>query len=78
MHFASKCCLEAESRYHVTDLDTVALVFALHRFKFCKHGTRVIAVTDYFPLLSLFKNRNVSNQILRWGLELLSYQLEIK
>ncbi|KAH7711359.1 gagpol and env protein precursor [Aphelenchoides avenae] len=68
--FASKSCSKAERNYAITDLEALALIFALEKFKYFLLGTHVIARTDHQPLVSLFKRRDLSGRAHRWALEI--------
>ncbi|KAL6742237.1 hypothetical protein Aduo_015407 [Ancylostoma duodenale] len=76
--FASKGLSKAEKRYHVTDLEALAVVFAVRRFHMFIYGLLTIVKTDHQPLTALFERTNVSARVLRWSLELQRYNLEIQ
>ncbi|EPB70881.1 integrase core domain protein [Ancylostoma ceylanicum] len=78
VYFASKGLSMAERRYHVTDLEALAVVFALRRFHMFIYGLPTIVLTDHQPLTALFRRSNVSARVLRWSLEVQRYNLEIK
>lgn len=76
VYSASKGLSRAEGRYHVTDLEALAVVFAIRRFHMFIYGLPTIVLTDHQPLTALFKRIIVSAKVLRWSLEV--YNLEIK
>ncbi|EYC39508.1 hypothetical protein Y032_0653g1175 [Ancylostoma ceylanicum] len=78
VYFASKGLTKAETRYHVTDLEALALVYALKKFHFFIYGMRTIVRTDHSALTSLFKRTNISARVLRWALEVQKYNLDIQ
>ncbi|XGW09034.1 hypothetical protein V3C99_011385 [Haemonchus contortus] len=78
IYFASKRLSKAERNYHATDLEALALVFALKKFHFFIYGMQVVARTDHAPLTAIFRRANVSARILRWALEVQQYRLSIE
>lgn len=78
IYFASKVCAPAERNYHVTDSEALAVMFALRKFKFFILGTKTIVRTDHQPLKALFKQMNSSARVMRWVLELQSYDVTIE
>ncbi|KAH7697125.1 gagpol and env protein precursor [Aphelenchoides avenae] len=68
--YASKSCSQAERNYAITDLEALALIFALDKFKYFLLGTHVVARTDHQPLVSLFKQSGLSNRAHRFALEI--------
>ncbi|WKY07226.1 hypothetical protein Q1695_007004 [Nippostrongylus brasiliensis] len=76
--FASKGLTKAEKNYHVTDLEALAVVFALKKFHFFIYGLDVVVRTDHQPLTCLFKRTNISARVLRWALEVQKYRLKIE
>ncbi|KAL6743631.1 hypothetical protein Aduo_016651 [Ancylostoma duodenale] len=78
LYFASKKLSSAEKRYHITDLEALAIVFALKKFHFFVFGVKTIVRTDHQPLTTLFKRNNVSPRVIRWALEVQTYDLTIE
>uniref|UniRef100_A0A1I7UR57 RNA-directed DNA polymerase n=1 Tax=Caenorhabditis tropicalis TaxID=1561998 RepID=A0A1I7UR57_9PELO len=75
--FISKALTPAESRYHVTDLEALGMVYALRRFKAIIYGTQVVVYTDHQPLVSLLKGSPLSDRLMRWSLEVIEYNIKI-
>ncbi|EYC17427.1 hypothetical protein Y032_0030g2043 [Ancylostoma ceylanicum] len=76
--FASRGPSKAERNYHITDLEALAVMFALQKFHFFVYGLSTIVRTDHQPLTCLFKRTNVSARVLRWALEIQKYRLEVE
>ncbi|KAL6723851.1 hypothetical protein Aduo_018811 [Ancylostoma duodenale] len=76
--FILKALSKGERNYHVTDLEALAVVFAVRRFHIFIYGLLTIVYTDHQPLTALFKRTNVSTRVLRWSLELRRYSLSIE
>ncbi|XGW19137.1 hypothetical protein V3C99_003171, partial [Haemonchus contortus] len=76
--FASKTPTKAEKNYHITDLEALAVVFALRKFHFFVYGLDVVIRTDHQPLTCLFKRTNISARVLRWALEIQNYKIKIE
>ncbi|EYC34955.1 hypothetical protein Y032_1232g3776, partial [Ancylostoma ceylanicum] len=77
VYFASKSLTKSERNYHITDLEALAVVFALRKFHMFVYGLRVEVCTDHQPLMALFNRSNVSARVLRWALELQKYNLKM-
>ncbi|KAH7724395.1 gagpol and env protein precursor [Aphelenchoides avenae] len=71
--FASKCTSSAESKYAISDLEALALVYALRKFKYFVANAHIVVRTDHQPLVYLFKQANLSNRLLRWADEIQPY-----
>ncbi|KAH7707859.1 gagpol and env protein precursor [Aphelenchoides avenae] len=65
--FASICTPSAESKYAISALEALALVYALRKFKYFVSNAHIIVRTDHQPLVYLFKQSNLSNRLLRWA-----------
>ncbi|KAL6730064.1 hypothetical protein Aduo_001060 [Ancylostoma duodenale] len=75
--FASKGLSKSEKGYHITDLEALAVVFALRKFHMFVYGLPVEVYTDHQALTALFRRSNVSARVLRWALELQKYDLRM-
>ncbi len=72
--FASRVLNGAESRYSVTDLEALAIVWALRHFRDLMYGYDVNLYTDHQAIKGLFKNKNLSGRLARWLVKLEDYQ----
>ncbi|KAH7721669.1 gagpol and env protein precursor [Aphelenchoides avenae] len=71
--FASKCTSSGESKYAIYDLEALALVYALRKFKYFISNAHIIVRTDHQPLVYPFKQSNLSNRLLCWADEIQPY-----
>lgn len=71
--FFSKRTTETESRYHSFELEMLAIIYALRRFKVYLSGIKFKIVTDCNALTLAIKKKDISPRISRWILELLEY-----
>uniref|UniRef100_A0A7I4YT76 RNA-directed DNA polymerase n=1 Tax=Haemonchus contortus TaxID=6289 RepID=A0A7I4YT76_HAECO len=78
LYFTSKRLSKTEQRYHITDIEALAIIYAVKKFHFFVFGMKTIIRTDHQPLTTLFKRNNVSPRVIRWALELQAYDLEIQ
>ncbi len=65
--FDSRTLLERESRCHATDLEGLALIWALNQFHPYIYGHKVIILTDHSALKALLKKENLSDRLYRWA-----------
>uniref|UniRef100_A0A8R1J0I5 RT_RNaseH domain-containing protein n=1 Tax=Caenorhabditis japonica TaxID=281687 RepID=A0A8R1J0I5_CAEJA len=75
--FSSKSLSPAEKRYHITDLEALAMMSALRRFKTIIYGTPVVVFTDHKPLMYLLKGTPLADRLLRWSIEILEFNVKI-
>lgn len=69
----SKRTTEVESRYHSFELEMLAIIYALRRFRIYLCGIRFKIVTDCNALTLALKKKDINPRINRWVLELLQY-----
>lgn len=75
--YASRLLKACEKNYTVTELECLALVFAVKRFKAFIWGMQVRIVTDHHALCWLLKKRDLTGRLARWSLALQDLELEI-
>lgn len=71
--YFSKATTEAECRYHSFELETLAIVNALQRFRIYLQGKRFKIVTDCNALTMTLNKKELNPRISRWALELQNY-----
>ncbi len=64
--YASCVLNDAESRYSVTHLEALAVVWALKHFRDLIFGYPVHVYMDHAPVTDLFKGKNLSGCLARW------------
>jgi hypothetical protein len=62
-----------EQNYMTTEMDTLAMVYALHKFCHYLLGNKFIFYVDHMVLLYLVQKPQVSRKITRWLLLFLEY-----
>jgi hypothetical protein len=75
---ASRVLTQTEQRYTTCELELLAIVFALHRFRRYIYGHKVILNTDNKALTFLQKCVVTSNRVARWVMEIEQYDVEIR
>ncbi len=66
--YASRKLNAAESNYSVTHRDTLAVVWALRHFRDLIFGYPVQIYTDHATITGLFKDRNLTCNLVQWFL----------
>ncbi|KAH0809697.1 hypothetical protein GEV33_013094 [Tenebrio molitor] len=70
---ANKRTTPAESKYHSFELEALAIVYSLERFRVYLQGIRFKIVTDCNSLKLTLERKEVNPRILRWSLILRNY-----
>jgi len=65
--FASRTLSKHEQRYGITELETLAVVWGLRRYRAYLYGHRVTVFTDHAPVKSLMKTKHPSGKLARWA-----------
>jgi len=72
--YFSKQMTAAESRYHSFELEMMAIIYVLRRFRIYLQGLKFKIITDCNTLIQVLKKREINPRIERWALELQSYE----
>ena len=76
--FASRSLQGAEQRYPITELEALAVVWAVGQFRHYLYGHKCEVITDHQPLRSLLNTPHPSGKLARWGLALQELDLVIQ
>lgn len=76
--FFSKCTSETESRYHSFELETLAIVYALRRFRMFLEGIKFTIITDCNSLTLTLNKKVINPRIARWALELENFEYKVR
>ncbi len=66
--YASRTLSDAESRYSVTHLEALAVIWALKHYRDIIYGYSITIYTDHSAVTQLFKGKNLSGRLARWFL----------
>lgn len=72
--YFSKRTTETESKYHSFELETLAIIYSLRRFRIYLQGLKFKIVTDCNSLTMTLNKREINPRISRWALELQNYE----
>lgn len=76
--FFSKTTTAAEAKYHSFELETLAIIYALRRFRVYVEGIPFRIITDCNSLTMTLTKKQVNPRIARWALELENYNYTIQ
>ena len=64
--YASRALSPSERNYGITDLETLAVVWALSHFHYYLYGHRVTVITDHTAVKAILDSPNPSGRHARW------------
>lgn len=76
--YASRQTTAAETNYHSFELEALAVVFSIMKFKVYVTGLKFVVVTDCSALRLAWSKRDLSPRIARWWLDLQEYNFEVE
>lgn len=76
--YYSKRTTETESKYHSFELETLAIIYALKRFRVYLQGIKFKILTDCNSLTLTLNKKDINPRIARWALDLQSYDYVIE
>jgi hypothetical protein len=72
VYYLSRVLSKAEMRYSTTELEALAMVWALKKLRAYVLGREVEIETDHYPLCQFHKGRSRNGRLDRWAVEMLS------
>lgn len=76
--YFSKRTTETESKYHSFELETLAVIYALRRFRIYLEGIKFKIVNDCESLKLTLNKKEIDPRIARWALELQNYDYNVE
>ena len=76
--YTSRTLNSAESNYHVTELECLAVVYSIKVFRPYIYGKHFTVMVDHCSLCYLMKTNDPTRRLSRWALLLQEYDFEIK
>lgn len=76
--YASRQTTSAEQKYHSFELETLAVVMSLKKFKIYVSGLKFVLVTDCSALRWTWSKRDLSPRIARWWLEVQGFDFTVE
>lgn len=76
--YFSKRTTDVETRYHSFELETLAIIYSLQRFRIYLQGIQFKMVRDCSTLTMALSKRDLSPRIARWALELQNYDYTLE
>ncbi|KAI5746665.1 hypothetical protein M8J77_006124 [Diaphorina citri] len=78
IEYASRSLTKAEKNYSVTELELLAVIFAIKRFRPYIEGYPITCVTDHRSLQWLHSLKNPTARLSRWIMEMQGYEINFK
>ena len=78
IYFAGRKLNGAETRYHPTEIEALAIRYATKRFMPLLIGMKIIVVTDHRPLVTMLKKEFQNSRVDKWAIEIAAnFNIEI-
>jgi len=76
--YYSRRTTEREAKLHSFELETLAIIYALERFRIYLQGLKFKIMTDCSAVTMTLKKKDVNRRIERWAIALLDYDYELE
>lgn len=76
--YASRTLTDCETRYTITEIECLAVVFALQKFRQYIHGRNFVVKTDHHSLQYLLNLKDPNSRLARWQLKMQGYDYVIE
>ena len=78
--YASRALTSVERRYSQIERESLAILFAIQRFRNYLYGIKFDVITDHKPLVTMFSvfNKQLPPRIERWVMRLMPYNFTVK
>lgn len=76
--YASRALTSAEQKYHATERELLAILFAINKFRGYIEGTHFTVITDCSALQWLSKFDESSGRLARWSLKLAQHSFDVR
>ena len=76
--YASRSLNKYESKYGITELEALAVVWAVEKFRNYLFGHDFLLITDHHSLCYLNKKKELTGRLSRWAAKLSEYRFNIK
>ncbi|XP_047484209.1 uncharacterized protein LOC125035941 [Penaeus chinensis] len=76
--YASRKLLDREAKYAAIEMECLAIVWAIQKFKVYLYGRDFILQTDQQPLVYLKNMKNTNGRLMRWALALQCYSFTVE
>ncbi len=76
--YANRTLSDGESRYSVTHLEALAVIWALKHFRDIIYGYSITVYTDHSAATELFNGKNLSGRLARWFLPIEEFNPVLK
>ncbi len=72
--YASRVLSYVESKYFVTHLEALAVVWALKHFRDIIYGYSITVYTDHSAVTQLFSGKNLTRRLAKWYLPVMQFE----